>query len=88
MIALFTTQVAVTGINSSLYIPINHDFHHKKSNHKTDKSMKIDQSVRLFKSNATISHAQNIVFMILLCTDRIELYIILSQIYSLVQLYL
>ena len=30
------------------YIPVNHNFRRKQSNHKTDQSMKTDQSVRLF----------------------------------------
>ena len=35
-------------------------------------------------STARISHAQHFVFMILVCRDRIELYVMLSQVQSFV----
>ena len=68
-------------------LPVNRDFCRKQSNHKldqsiiTDQSMKTDQAVR---STARISHAQHFIFMILVCADRIELYVMLSQVQSFV----
>ena len=46
LIAIITKGVIDTSRRKPL--PVNCDFHHKQSNHKTDHSLKTDQFVRLF----------------------------------------
>ena len=45
-------------------ISVNHDFCHKESNHKTDQSMKTDQSAKLFGQMPNYSCLTNYIYNI------------------------